>query len=830
MNTRYVKPALGSISVLLLWLVLPISSASQGARTRAEVILSPTQATPLECGNLLSGAISAAGEVDQFTFSGHTGQLIDLTLVQTTGFDGVHGVFAQFTLRSPAGVLQGPFNANTQRSFTLSETGMYLVRVNANNLFHTGSYNLGMECRQPLGPVDGTLNCGSLLSGKIESPGEVDLITFSGRTEQVIDLTLVQTTGFDGVHGVLARYTLFSPSGKELGTFDANTQRSFTLPETGTYLIRVNANNLFHTGTYNLGLECRQPLEAVNGTLICNGPVRSGTIEASGEVDLVIFSGQDGQEIDLTLVQTAGFDGVHGVLARLTLFSPTNKEIDTFDANAKKSFTLHETGTYLIRVNANNLFHTGSYNLGLLCLPLVPITLNPDPLTVTAGKGGDMIVDISTAQSAATAVTLSSSDANVAKVPASVTIPAGATSATFQVEGVAIGTATVSAKLPDTTLGGASATAKVVVKEPTTCQPNSALPNNLFSQVYYITGPNAAGDRLVVGKMPPAQLTGIPDPGPSNWRFCDPVQLAPGVVALAYVPTASERNGDFSPFAGLLRDPITNMPFPNGIIPANRLGDPHAWRILNQVGAPALVNAASYSATEVAPESIVAIFGTRLATEPRVAPSLPLPTMLVGTTVKVRDSAGAQRETPLFFVSPDQANVQIPSGTVNGIATATITSGNGSVSIGTAQIATVAPGLFAANATGRDVAAGVALRVKADGTQVYEPIARFDQAQGKFVPGPIDLTPAGDRVFLILFGTGFRFRSSLAAVGLKLGGADTNVSYAGPQNDFVGLDQVNAEIPKGINGPNGEVDVVLTVDGKAANTVRVSIKQPSQQQ
>lgn len=237
-----------------------------------------------------------------------------------------------------------------------------------------------------------------------------------------------------------------------------------------------------------------------------------------------------------------------------------------------------------------------------------------------------------------------------------------------------------------------------------------------------------------------------------------------------------------------------------------------------------MVSAASYSEVALASESIAAIFGTRLATGTRIATSLPLPTTLEGTTVKIRDSAGTQRDARLFFVSPDQANIEVPSGTANGIATVTITSGNGSVSIGTAQIATVAPGLFAANSNGRDVAAGVALRVKADGTQVYEPIARFDQAQGKFVSLPLDLSPAGDRVFLILFGTGFRFRSSLATVSLKLGGVDTNVLYAGVQGDFVGLDQVNAEIPRSLSGRNGEVDVVLTVDGKAANTVRVGIK------
>ena len=46
------------------------------------------------------------------------------------------------------------------------------------------------------------------------------------------------------------------------------------------------------------------------------------------------------------------------------------------------------------------------------------------------------------------------------------------------------------------------------------------------------------------------------------------------------------------------------------------------------------VSAASYAAV-VAPESIVAAFGIGLATESKAATSLPLPTSLAGTTVKV---------------------------------------------------------------------------------------------------------------------------------------------------------------------------------------------------
>jgi uncharacterized protein (TIGR03437 family) len=49
------------------------------------------------------------------------------------------------------------------------------------------------------------------------------------------------------------------------------------------------------------------------------------------------------------------------------------------------------------------------------------------------------------------------------------------------------------------------------------------------------------------------------------------------------------------------------------------------------------------------------------------------------------------------------------------------------------------------------------------------------------------------------------------------------VEYAGNQNQYVGLDQINVRLTRSLIG-RGEVEVNLTIDGRAANTVRVSFK------
>jgi len=287
-------------------------------------------------------------------------------------------------------------------------------------------------------------------------------------------------------------------------------------------------------------------------------------------------------------------------------------------------------------------------------------------------------------------------------------------------------------------------------------------------------------------------------PGGANWVFNHPFFLLLNVAVGGYWPG----------------NPDGNTVFPQTmLVDYVRVYQPQTVS----------VSAASYSGLALAPDSIAATFGGNFATTTQLAAEVPLPTSLAGATVKIKDSSGAERLAPLFFVSPAQINYQNPPGTSAGEATITITSGDGAVSIGRMQVAAVAPGLFAANSDGQGVAAAIAVRIRADNSQVFEPVSRFDSTQNKLVPVPIDLGPATEQVFLVLYGTGIRYRSSLSTVTVNLGGLDAQVGYAGPQNDFIGLDQINVRVPRELAG-RGDVLASLRADGVAANNVLVNIK------
>ncbi len=249
---------------------------------------------------------------------------------------------------------------------------------------------------------------------------------------------------------------------------------------------------------------------------------------------------------------------------------------------------------------------------------------------------------------------------------------------------------------------------------------------------------------------------------------------------------------------------------PNGIVPSPLQAD------------LSTVNAASYSPGPLVPEAIGAIFSTNMANGVQVATTLPLPTSMAGTVVKIRDATGVERLAPLFFVSPRQVNYQVPAGTAAGNATVTVSSTHGFVSAGGKQMDLVAPGLFSANADGQGVAAAIVLRIKADGTRTTEAVARFDQSLGKSVPIPIDLGPSTDQLFLILFGAGMRSGISLGAVSATIGGVSSEVLFVGAAPGFVGLDQVNLRLPHSLAG-RGVVDIVLKVNDRSANTVQISV-------
>jgi uncharacterized protein (TIGR03437 family) len=236
---------------------------------------------------------------------------------------------------------------------------------------------------------------------------------------------------------------------------------------------------------------------------------------------------------------------------------------------------------------------------------------------------------------------------------------------------------------------------------------------------------------------------------------------------------------------------------------------------------PIAVQSAAAPNGAVTPESIASIYGSTLAATTQQSNNQPPPQSLGGATLTVTDSAGTARAAPLMYVSPSQINFVVPSGSAPGSATFTIANGNASsLTMGTIQ--SVAPTVFSMSGDGRGVAAANAIEVSAANPQLQSPVSVFQCVASGCVPTPIHLSP-NTPVYLILYGTGIRNRSSLANVTANIGGTNVPVLYAGVQPSFDGLDQVNLTLPLSLSG-SGEVNIVLTVDGQTANVVTINIQ------
>jgi uncharacterized protein (TIGR03437 family) len=239
------------------------------------------------------------------------------------------------------------------------------------------------------------------------------------------------------------------------------------------------------------------------------------------------------------------------------------------------------------------------------------------------------------------------------------------------------------------------------------------------------------------------------------------------------------------------------------------------------VASPVTVQSAASSITTVAPGSIASIYGSNLAAAIKQADAQPLPESLGGVSLSVRDATGTSRAASLLYVSPGQINFILPQDIQPGLATFTITGGTAAVSA-PGTVLPAAPTLFSASANGNGVAAATAIRTQAGAQGLQAPVPVFQCGASGCVAVPIDLgidTP----VYLSLYGTGIRNRSSLSNVTVTINGVNVPVLYAGPQSEFAGLDQVNVALTLDLRG-TGESNVVLVVDGQTSNPVTVNVR------
>jgi uncharacterized protein (TIGR03437 family) len=237
-----------------------------------------------------------------------------------------------------------------------------------------------------------------------------------------------------------------------------------------------------------------------------------------------------------------------------------------------------------------------------------------------------------------------------------------------------------------------------------------------------------------------------------------------------------------------------------------------------------ILNAGSYAAIPIASDECTVAFGIDLATATAQTNSLSLSKTLAGATITITDSTGVTQPAPLFYVSPAQINFLVPAGLAMGSGTVTVTNAAGNKASFPTTIAQVAPSLFTADSSGTGAPAANALAY-ASGATAPQVSAVYNCGGSPVVctAAPIDVSAPATSVYLELFGTGIRGRSSLSGVSVTVGGLPQQVTYAGAQASYEGLDQVNVLLDPSLAG-SGPLTLQLTVDGVLATPVTVNIQ------
>jgi uncharacterized protein (TIGR03437 family) len=235
-----------------------------------------------------------------------------------------------------------------------------------------------------------------------------------------------------------------------------------------------------------------------------------------------------------------------------------------------------------------------------------------------------------------------------------------------------------------------------------------------------------------------------------------------------------------------------------------------------------VVNNATFEPDLQAPGGIAAVFGDGFATGTPAQPTtLPLPTEVESTRVLVNDKAA-----PLYYVSANQINFQVPYDTPTGTAIVRVERGGQRGNPVSMQIGRSSPRLLRLTVNDHGIA------VNQDGSfpiprtpglnsrpaRVGETLTMYAIGFGQTDP-PVQsgaaapVSPLGNAPgrFRVLFGTPGPFAGPIEVTPL----------YAGLTPNFVGLYQVNVTIPE--NAPRGNAVPVSLVSDEDGTSNRVTI-------
>lgn len=228
------------------------------------------------------------------------------------------------------------------------------------------------------------------------------------------------------------------------------------------------------------------------------------------------------------------------------------------------------------------------------------------------------------------------------------------------------------------------------------------------------------------------------------------------------------------------------------------------------IAAGGTVNAADYSRA-AAPGGLVALFGLNLSAAVQAAGTLPLPTTLAGVSVEVTDGARVS-DAPLYFVSPEQINIQLPFDIAGPSVQLRVRNPAGSSNTDALNVSAAAPRFFTVAISGEGRAilthSNYVLASRDAPAKPGEEMIIYLNSLGAVAPPVAAGLPPGDG------GAGGPLSMVVNPVTALVNGKTARVDYAGLAPQLPGVYQVNILMPY----DNVAGDVEISIQAGAGQT------------
>ena len=193
-------------------------------------------ATPIGCGQVLSGSLSVACRIDAYTFSASANDIVTIRAKKTSG-----ALSPYMELYNPSGSrIAGP---TTQINMTLSAAGSYTLLMRDQTYLNTGDYLLTWQRFN--NPCASPINCGGVAAASIGTTPGAPPWGFYSLTVSANDIVSIRSIKTSG--SLVPYLELYNSSGSLVTGATGQIDRTMSA---GTYVILVRDQNNTNTGDY----------------------------------------------------------------------------------------------------------------------------------------------------------------------------------------------------------------------------------------------------------------------------------------------------------------------------------------------------------------------------------------------------------------------------------------------------------------------------------------------------------------------------------------------------------------------------------------------------